>query len=1311
MKLFRRSLRALVLALLAGSSISACIAQSPPVRIMPLGDSLTSGLDITQGAYRDQLYSNLAAAGYNVDFIGTQTDADNPALPDRDHQGMGGYRIVQLESGLPSWLGAIEDPDVVLLMTGTNDFSANDHVSTAPDRLDILITKIATECPFAEIIVASLPLRTDSTALEAKQVTFNAAIPGIVGNQVAQGRHVSFVDLHPVLSPEDLIEGVHPNALGNQMIANTWLPAITSVISPLGTTSPPAIVSTSSAADLQHLTIKFSKPISNNSTLLSNFNLDGGLTISQVTLDPETKRFVTLTTSAQVPGSLYTITVNDVTDRTHAAKPIAAETTATCSSYSLVNGSFEDGQTGWTMTGNFLVYDSTSPYIASNGTKLVIMNGGQTTPNTVISQIFPTVPGQSYALDFDMGVLALNTSAQTLGVSVIGSTTILSLTDSMNGNGLGNSVFTAKSHTFTADSALTTLTFSDLSTTTNSIDLLLDNVRITAVPSPVASAPIAVGDSYSTPQDYALVVPAPGVLVNDTDADGNSLIAIINSLPTHGTLSFNANGGFIYQPSLGYTGPDSFTYHASDGSLDSNVITVDLAVNPVPPTILTNGSFEIGETGWSFSGNYLIYPTTPPYAASDGNVMVVMNGSQMAPNAVVSQTFTTVPGHRYTLDFDVGTLATNTLTQRLGVTVTGLATLLSESETLAGNGLSNSVWCAKSYSFTADNTTTVLTFRDLSTTTNGIDLLLDHVNVTDTDSSTITPPLAVADSYNVTQDTPLTVNLPGVLANDSDAESVPLTAVLVTPPNHGDLTLNTDGSFNYIPNTAYFGTDTFTYFANNGILSSETATVTIEVQPIANVIANGSFESDYTGWTQTGNQSIGYFSPTDGMKIVDFNGGNDPPNAVLSQSFATVAGQSYTLEFDAGILDYVRKHQILEIEVKGFSTLLSKTVSLTGQGDGGIDWLAQKASFTADGNSATLIFRDQSASTVGVDLLLDHVRVAGPSSLVTSGPIAASDAYAVAVNTTLVIAAPIGLLANDSDPLSSPLIALLDEQPAHGNITLNSDGGFTYLPVTDFNGVDSFRYRVNNGSLDSNTAQVFITVGNPSTQILTNPSFESGFAAWTATGNLGTEFYPATDGILMVAFNGQNSEPNGSLSQTFTTVPGQTYTLKFDIGLLSYTTDSQTLGISLTGSSNLLTESVTLLATDSGDIRWTAETFNFKADSPSTTLTFHDQSTATIGIDLFLDNVRVSPKPNESGGGTGTTPTPIQTPTLARRQGINQLDSSASASGTYGFERSEDLITWETIDAVYLKSGDPIQFYDTDLPPNATRMFYRIKLP
>src|SRR6184192_3676010 len=94
------------------------------------------------------------------------------------------------------------------------------------------------------------------------------------------------------------------------------------------------------------------------------------------------------------------------------------------------------------------------------------------------------------------------------------------------------------------------------------------------------------------------------------------------------------------------------------------------------------------------------------------------------------------------------------------------------------------------------------------------------------------PVAANDDSYTTPEDTQLTVSAPGVLANDSDVDGDALSAVLVSGPSHGTLTLNSDGSFSYMPALNFNGIDSFTYKASDGQVQSGVATVTITVTPV-----------------------------------------------------------------------------------------------------------------------------------------------------------------------------------------------------------------------------------------------------------------------------------------------------------------------------------------------------------------------------------------------------------------------------------------------------------------------------------------------
>jgi hypothetical protein len=125
---------------------------------------------------------------------------------------------------------------------------------------------------------------------------------------------------------------------------------------------------------------------------------------------------------------------------------------------------------------------------------------------------------------------------------------------------------------------------------------------------PVNRAPAAQNDTYTAAQNTALAVPAPGVLANDTDADGDPLTASVSAPPTRGTLVFNADGSFTYTPQPGYSGPDSFTYTATDGRSASAPATVAITVDsPAPKANPDNNSVPPGSP--RVTGNVLANDT------------------------------------------------------------------------------------------------------------------------------------------------------------------------------------------------------------------------------------------------------------------------------------------------------------------------------------------------------------------------------------------------------------------------------------------------------------------------------------------------------------------------------------------------------------------------------------------------------------------------------------------------------------------------------------------------------------------------------
>ena len=104
------------------------------------------------------------------------------------------------------------------------------------------------------------------------------------------------------------------------------------------------------------------------------------------------------------------------------------------------------------------------------------------------------------------------------------------------------------------------------------------------IPIAVASqAPVASPDRYSGNQFEPIAIVPSGVLLNDSDSNGDPLSAVLVQGPLHGTLVLKADGSFTYSPDATFSGQDHFIYRAFDGQLSSQPVTVWLDVQAVAP--------------------------------------------------------------------------------------------------------------------------------------------------------------------------------------------------------------------------------------------------------------------------------------------------------------------------------------------------------------------------------------------------------------------------------------------------------------------------------------------------------------------------------------------------------------------------------------------------------------------------------------------------------------------------------------------------------------------------------------------------------
>ncbi|TFH04142.1 MAG: LamG domain-containing protein, partial [Candidatus Thorarchaeota archaeon] len=113
---------------------------------------------------------------------------------------------------------------------------------------------------------------------------------------------------------------------------------------------------------------------------------------------------------------------------------------------------------------------------------------------------------------------------------------------------------------------------------------------------PPNEAPVANDDSYTMDQDTVMIVDAPGVLVNDIDADSDSLETDFVSGPSNGGLVLNPDGSFVYTPLGGFIEIDAFEYRAFDGVDYSASATVTITVEEVNhPPVAENDAYTTDE--------------------------------------------------------------------------------------------------------------------------------------------------------------------------------------------------------------------------------------------------------------------------------------------------------------------------------------------------------------------------------------------------------------------------------------------------------------------------------------------------------------------------------------------------------------------------------------------------------------------------------------------------------------------------------------------------------------------------------------------
>ncbi|PLX71281.1 MAG: hypothetical protein C0614_14430, partial [Desulfuromonas sp.] len=300
------------------------------------------------------------------------------------------------------------------------------------------------------------------------------------------------------------------------------------------------------------------------------------------------------------------------------------------------------------------------------------------------------------------------------------------------------------------------------------------------------------------------------------------------------------------------------------------------------------------------------------------------------------------------------------------------------------------------------------------------------------------PPVAIDDAYTTNEDTPITIPAEGILANDFDVEDDPLSSMLVDGPEFGTLAFNEDGSFTYSPNENFFGTDSFTYIANDGDADSNVATVTINVLPV-----------------------------NDAPVAIDDPGDPNDPNSVNADPDAFTTPEDTPLVIS--IANILSNDIDIEDGTPNFDgiTVTTNNGTLVNNGDGTLTYTPDPDYNGGDSFVYQVVDSEglTATATVAITVLpVDDV------------PDAIDDGFTINEDTSLTIPLP-GVLANDSIGGDGGTLAVVtNTNPANGSLTLNPDGSFSYTPNSGFNGTDSFTYSIQDIDGDKDTATVTINV-------------------------------------------------------------------------------------------------------------------------------------------------------------------------------------------------------------------------------------------
>ena len=228
------------------ASYNPCPTSASPCKILPFGDSITYGVnDEGNAGYRGPLFASAVAAAQKITFTGSLSNGPNTVsgqtFPKNNegHSGWGISEVTPYSGGnagiatvipspaLSSGSGGV--PNIILLHIGTNDSGSFTATQMTSD-LSGLLDKIIANAPNALLVVAQIiPLGYGTNDVIK---TYNQALPGLVQQRAAAGKHVALVDMYTGFNTSTMLgsDSIHPNSTGYKFMADHWYAVIGSLL-------------------------------------------------------------------------------------------------------------------------------------------------------------------------------------------------------------------------------------------------------------------------------------------------------------------------------------------------------------------------------------------------------------------------------------------------------------------------------------------------------------------------------------------------------------------------------------------------------------------------------------------------------------------------------------------------------------------------------------------------------------------------------------------------------------------------------------------------------------------------------------------------------------------------------------------------------------------------------------------------------------------------------------------------------------------------------------------------------------------------